>query len=591
MRGEHVHAGRPGLTKAPTGIEGFDQITGGGLPRERLTLVAGGPGSGKTVFALQALAGAARDLGEPGVFVAFEENSAQVLANAAGFGWGLEALADRSLAFVDARLDPETVVVGGFDLTALLAVVGARAERMGARRAVFDAIDVLLALLDDPAAERRELYRLQDWAQRSGLTCLLTAKVDDREPQSARRASAMQFLVDCVVRLDQRVDHGVATRGLRVLKYRGSGFAANEAPMLIGPDGIEVAGHEPAEADPASAPASVVGPTPRTERVSTGIDRLDTMLSGGYYRGSSILISGSPGTAKSTLSGTFLEAACRRGERALYVSFDELAAEVVRNLESVGVRLAPHLASGLLAIRSARTESRSAEEHLLAIKTLIRAGRPSCLVIDPISAMIRAGGELSAVSVAHRLLQWTKSAGITLLCTSLLDRADGLVEAAEIPISTMADVWVHLSYVIRGGERNRALSIVKARGTRHSNQVRELVIEGGGIDLADVDTSGGEVLMGTARWERERSLAEERRRRRAEYDRRRRALELAEAEARSRMAALQLELESRRAELARLADEQRARDEAEARRLEGVRDLRQADRNGEAPAAPASTPE
>jgi circadian clock protein KaiC len=382
-------------------------------------------------------------------------------------------------------------------------------------------------------------------------------------------------MVDCVVLLHHRLADRVSLRGLRVVKYRGSSFAANEFPLTIGPAGIEVAGPDVLRVDIEEGPEQVVF----LERVSTGVERLDTMLSSGYYRGTSVLISGSPGTAKSTLCGAFAVAGCRRGERTLYVSFDETAGEVVRNLDSVGIRLEPHLRSGLLRIHSARTESRSAEEHMMTLRTLIHEFRPSNLVIDPLSAMIQAGGDVAARSVAHRLLFLTKQAGITLICTSLLEAAEGQVEAAEIPISTMADTWIHLSYVVRGGERNRSLSIVKSRGTRHSNQVRELILGDSGVTLADVYTAGGDVLMGTARWERERQQEYEQGRLRAEVERKRRELALAEAEVQARIEALQRELEARKSDLALLLNEQETRGRENAERHRGLLAMRRADRN------------
>lgn len=453
------------LDKMPTGIEGFDEMTGGGLPRARTSLLVGGPGCGKTVFALQTLVNGARVWGEPGIFVAFEENSQQIISNAASFGWDLPALTRDKLFILDARLAPDVVKAGGFDLAGLLAGVKAKADQMGAQRIVFDSVDVLLSLMDDPLAERQELYRIRDWLSDTGLTGLITARVDSSEPLALQPFGFMQFMADCVVLLHHRVDEHVSARGVRVVKYRGSSFAENESPVVIGPSGIEVASFALALED---YPVF-------TERVSTGIGRLDAMLSGGYYRGTSVLITGAPGTAKSTLSGSFAEAACRRGERALYMCFGESGAEMVRNLASVNVQLEPYVQSGLLRMMSARTESKSAEEHIIQLRALIAEHNPRCLVIDPISAIVKAGGFTMAFAVAHRLLRLCKMKGITVVYTSLMGGTDPEAEVTPIQISTIADTWIHLSYLPQGGERNRALTIVKSRGTHHSNQVRELL--------------------------------------------------------------------------------------------------------------------
>lgn len=530
--------GSPGIDKAPTGIVGFDSITDGGLPSGRVTLLLGGPGTGKTVFALQTLVNGARDHAEPAIFVAFEENSRQIVQNGATFGWDLPALERERLFFLDARLSPTTVNSGEFDLSALLAALGAKVDEMGARRVVFDGLDVLLTLLDDRAAERREVYRIYEWLQERGLTGIITAKADEAGGSSADRYSFMQFMVDCVVLLQHRLADRVSLRTVRVMKYRGSGFRENEFPLVISHQGIDVATFSGAALE---YPVS-------NERVSTGIPRLDSMLAGGYHRGSGVLVSGAPGTAKTTLAGAFTAGACERGERALYVSFDESAGQIVRNLRSVGFELAPYLESGQLEIVSVRTEARGAEEHLLHLKNRISAIDPAVLVLDPISALSKTGGHVAATHASLRLLDFAKDRGITTLCTSLVGADDTLVEATEMQISTIADTWIHLSYVVRAGERNRLLTIVKSRGTRHSNQVRELLLGDDGVSLADVYVAGGEVLVGTARWEREVEAREAELRRQEESERKRAELELAETELEARLAALERELTARRAE-------------------------------------------
>lgn len=329
------------------------------------------------------------------------------------------------------------------------------------------------------------------------MTVLITAKDsgDETGATSTQEFGFMQFMVDCAVILNHRVALGVSQRNLRVQKYRGSAFDENESPFVIGKSGFDV------------AIARMLGRTDAkvtNERVTSGVARLDTMLSGGYYRGSSVLITGFPGTAKTTLSGTFAEAACLRGERTMFVGFDSDGTEVIRNLASVGIRLDRHVKSGVLRMISARTITGSAETLLVRIKALAREHKATCLVIDPVSTLAKAGNELTASGVAERLIDWVKSDGITVVCTSLLDEMAGQTQSGTpLQISTLADTWIHLNYLVQAGERNRGLSIVKSRGMAHSNQVRELILSDTGVTLTDIYTAGGEVLMGTLRWERE----------------------------------------------------------------------------------------
>ena len=485
-------------TKALTGVTGFDEITSGGLPRGRTTLLVGGPGSGKTIFALQFLVQGAQTGQEPGIFVAFEESSERIIANASSFGWDLKALQPKRLLFLDAQPSPDLVQSGDFDLAGMLAVLEAQCKAMNIQRIVFDALDVVLALLPDAAARRREIYRLHDWLLSRELTGLITAKDGGDEASSIMNQQPfgfMQFMVDCAVLLNHSMVLGVSQRNLRVQKYRGTSFDENESPFLIGKSGVEVA----VSRQLGRADASV-----SNERVSSGVERLDTMLGGGYYRGASVLVTGFPGTGKTTLSGAFAEAACRRNERTLFISFDSDGAELIRNLSSVSIRLDRYVKNGCLRMVSARTITGSAETFLMRIKTLATEHEARCVVIDPVSTLSKAGNELTAHSVAERLLDWTKADGITLVCTSLRDEMSTQAEGgSSLQMSTLADTWIHLNYLMLAGERNRGLSIVKSRGTAHSNQVRELIFSDAGVTLTDTYTAGGEVLMGTLRWEKE----------------------------------------------------------------------------------------
>jgi circadian clock protein KaiC len=398
---------------------------------------------------------------------------------------------------MDAQPMSDLVQSGDFDLGGMLAALDAQIKQMGAGRIVFDALDIVLALLPDPAAKRREIYRLHEWLLARELTGLITAKSDADETSSISQQPfrSMLFMGDCAVILKHSVVLGVSQRNLRVQKYRGSSFSEDESPFVIGENGFEVAvartlGHVDAHVT--------------TERVSSGVKRLDTMLGGGYYRGASVLITGAPGTAKTTLGVVFAEAACRRGERTMFVSFDSDGTEVIRDLASVGIRLDRYVKNGCLRIISARTITGSAETYLVRIKTLAKGHGARCLVIDPVSTLSRSGNALTAHSVAERLIDWSKAEGTTLVCTSLLDNVSVHTEGGSpLRTSTLADTWIHLNQLVQAGERNRGLSIIKSRGTAHSNQVRELILSDAGVTLTDTYTAGGEVLMGTQRWQKE----------------------------------------------------------------------------------------
>ncbi len=534
-------------TKASTGITGFDEITGGGLPRARTTLLVGGPGSGKTILALQFLVHGAQVCKEPGIFVAFEETSKRIVANAESFGWKLAELRRKKLFFMDAHPTPDLIQSGDFDLGGMLAALEAQIEVMSARRIVFDALDIVLALLPDTAAKRREIYRLHEWLLARELTGVITLRASGNETSAVSQQpfGFMQFMLDCVVILNHCVVMGVSQRNLRVQKYRGSGFDEDELPFVIGKGGFDVA---------IARALGGVDAKATNERVTSGVKRLDTMLGGGYYRGASVLITGFPGTAKTTLSAAFAEAACRRGERTLFISFDSDGTEVIRNLASVGIQLERYVKNGLLRMISARTITGSAETYLVRIKTLAKEHRARCLVIDPISILSKSGNELTAHSVVERLIDWSKAAGTTLVCTSLLDEMSGQSEGASpLQISMLADTWIHLNYLVQAGERNRGISIIKSRGMAHSNQVRELILSDVGVTLADTYTAGGEVLMGTLRWEKERSERVANEASEVAGKLKRVRLDAEEAELEVRVKSLQTELVAKQVEKALLA--------------------------------------
>jgi circadian clock protein KaiC len=536
-----IHSPYPVVTKRLTGIQGFDEITDGGLPLGRTTLVMGGPGCGKTVFALQSLVNGAHQRKEAGIFVAFEESTRQIVANAATFGWDLPALEKKKLFFLDARLSPQVVKAGEFDLAGMLSLLEAKATEIQATWVVFDGIDVLLSLLDDPVAERRELYRIRDWLSQTGLTAVITQKVTGGDGEL--RYGFLQFMVDCVVVLRHQVVDGSAFRNLRVVKYRGSGFGGDEFPISLTTAGLELTNRGPTELHYAVT----------DERISSGLPRLDSMLHGGYYRGSNVLISGAPGTAKSTLAGLFAAAACERGECTLYVSFDEGSAQIVRNLASVGIRLAPHVKSGMLKMFSTRTRGPNVEDQFRGLRAKVREYNPRCLIIDPVSALSTKLEHVASADAAQQFLDFLKGEGITVVNTSLEGGLNSEVAAAS-GISTMADTWIHVSYVEQDGERNRALTIVKSRGTGHSNQVRELTLSSEGVSLTDVFVAQGKVLMGVARWEWEQEEQAKTRRLEVATELKRLQLHLAQAEAVARLQVVQTEMEARSAEMALLVE-------------------------------------
>lgn len=531
-------SGTAGSGRLPTRIAGVDQIVGGGLPRTGITAVVGGPGTGKTLFGLETLARGAAE-GEAGVLVGFEETAERLRANAAAFEWS-DALDSDHVRLLDADLADTVVSDARFDIQGLLAMLGAEARRIGACRVVLDGLDVLIGLYHDQGDARREMMRLRKWLADSGLSVVVTAKGDPEGPGPF--TELLQYLADCVIVLEQRLVGEAAVRELQVRKYRGCAHSSNRYPFAFGSRGIRVA----------SRVTSLIDHVVSEERVSSGVADLDAMVGGGYHQGSSILITGAPGTAKTTLAGAFAEAACRRRERMLYVSFDEAAEQIVRNLGSVGIRLGPHVRSGMLRIASIRTRSSGPHAHLGNIAELLDDHGAKHLVVDPVSAFAHFDAN-AAEDAAVQMVDIAKSRGITMVSTSLLGSGSGLdLEQSPVGLSTVADTWLHLSYLDQGGERNRALSIVKSRGTQHSNQVRELVLDDRGVRLADVYTAGGEVLMGTLRWEKEEERRREEAREQRAIEQSIQTTELAAAEIDARVRKLELDRSVTQAELDRL---------------------------------------
>lgn len=554
------------LQRMPTGIRGLDEALGGGLPRGRATLVVGGPGAGKTIFAVQALAEGSRR-GEAGLLVTFEESAREIVTNVADLEWSGALRNQKRVGILDGSEVRTAFRNGSFDLSGLLAAAAHRSRRAKVQRIVFDGLDVLLDMIDDPAAMRREACRLSEWLSERALTAIITVREESHCDALPARYAFLPFLEDCVIVLQHRVLDRTAARSLRIMKCRGVAHSSNELPMVISRSGIEV--HAPNAAE--------LNHRVFADRVSTGVARLDTMLEGGYLRGTCTLISGAPGTSKTSLAGAFAEAACGRGERTLFVSFDEAAEAIVRNLTSVNIRLGRFIRSGLLRMHSVRAHGLAAEGHICRLTALLDEQRTSCLVIDPVSALVHVSASQFASESVQGLIDLAKRRGITIVLTSLLEGTDASDEGTAIGISTIADTWMQLSYVQNAGERNRALTIIKSRGTGHSNQVRELVLRHTGLSLVDVYTAGGAVLMGTLRWEKEQEeRAKRKHHTRLEADRRA-EIGATIAKAESEIARLRADVERRRAELRR--EEESSRDDAAAQAAQAgaLRTLRRAD--------------
>jgi circadian clock protein KaiC len=519
------------LKKRPTGIPGLDRLTNGGLPEGQATLVLGQPGTGKTVLGLQILATAVAR-GDGGVFVTFEESLGQLRRSADSFRWGSALIESDAWSIVDARTPVDAEVSGDFDIDALLAAISTQAKRFENPWIVVDGIDQLLQYQPDPIVAVNQVRQINEHCEKHGWTLLLSGKVGERG-LSPRHLEGIEFLLPTTLLLTATVVDRRQNRHLRVAKYRGSAHGTDVVPLIMDDDGIQL----PYQSTPAEKPV-----TAGTERVSTGIDRLDQLLGGGLYRGSSTLISGRPGTAKSTLSASFAAAAAERDERTLYVSFDEIEAPYVRNLASVGIHLQPHIDAGRIRFCARSAWSALISEHFLRIQRLIEEFEPHCLVIDPVSALLKAAGSEGPRTAIERLLAIARGRGITTVLTSLSGEGDPEGETTLVHVSTIADTWIVLDYNVRAGERNRSLSIVKSRGTAHSNQQRELVLSNDGVSLADVYEYGTQVLMGTARAQKESEERAEKRRMAAERVQRHQDLERRIEQARSEMDRLKAEL-------------------------------------------------
>lgn len=492
-------AAKKGIGKCPTGIVGLDQITEGGLPKGRPTLICGSAGCGKTILAMEFLVRGATQFNEPGVFMAFEETVPELSKNVASMGFDLPALiARKKLAMDYVRIDSSEIQESGdYDLEGLFLRLGSAIDAIGAKRVVLDTIESLFSGLGNASILRSELRRLFGWLKEKGVSAVITAETGDGK---ITRHGIEEYVADCVILLDHRVEDQSSIRRLRVTKYRGTMHGTNEYPFLIGATGLSVL--------PLSS--LKLEHTAPKQRLSSGVPRLDTMLGGkGFYRGTSILVSGTAGTGKSSLAAHFVRAACARGERALYMASEQSTNEVVRNMRSIGLDLEPWIKRDLLRFYAARPGTFGLEKHLVTIHDLTEEFNPNVVVIDPITNFGSVGTHSEVKSMVTRLIDMFKSREITAMFTSLT-AGGSAPELSEVGVSSQMDTWLLLRNLESNGERNRGLYVLKSRGMAHSNQIREFLLTDHGVQLRNVYVGPSGLLTGSARDAQEsRERAEE----------------------------------------------------------------------------------
>jgi circadian clock protein KaiC len=476
------------LQKALTGITGLDEITGGGLPKGRPTLICGDAGSGKTVFSIEFIVKGAMQYNEPGVFVAFEEKTEELAINVASLGFDLNKLIAAKKVKIDhIQIDrSEIEETGEYDLEGLFIRLGYAIDSIGAKRVVLDTIENLFSGLSNHAILRAELRRLFTWLKDKGVTAVITGERGDGK---LTRQGLEEYVSDCVILLDHRIQNQISTRRLRIIKYRGSVHGTNEYPFLIDEDGISVL--------PVTSLA--LGYKVSSQRVSTGIASLDDMLGGkGFYRGSSILVSGTAGSGKTSMAAYFANAACIRKERCLFFAFEESPEQIMRNMRSINLNLGQHVKSGLLQFHASRPTLHGLEMHLVVIYKLIRQFKPKVVILDPITNLITVGDVSEVKSILIRLIDFLQNEQITVMFTALTLAGEKHNRADE-DVSSLVDAWISVRDIELNGERNRGLYILKSRGMKNSNQVREFIITDHGIEIIDVALGPDGVLIGSAR--------------------------------------------------------------------------------------------
>jgi circadian clock protein KaiC len=533
----------PGLEKAPTGIRGLDQITGGGLPRGRVSLVAGSAGAGKTLLGLEFLVAGAQQYGEPGVLVSFEESVDKVTQNVRSLGFDLDQLQRDGLLVVLAfQVEPtEIIATGAFDLEPLFIILDDAIGRVGAKRVVLDTVEVLFGAFGDDSTIRAELNRLARWLEDRGVTAIVTG---ERGDGTLTRHGIEEYVTDCVIQLDHRVTEEISTRRLRIVKYRGSAHGTNEYPFVISGRGFSVL--------PVTAITLDYGASEK--RISTGIARLDHMLGGGVFRGSTTLVTGTAGTGKSSLGAHMVNSSCERGERALLVLYEESPDQVLRNMRSLGLDLRHWIDVGLLRIWALRPSSLGLESHLAILIQLIDELDPEVTVLDGVGSLSSTSGA-EAASMVGRKVDMLKSRGITTFVT-VLGHGD---ETSVVSMSSMVDTWLLLRNVETDGERNRLLFVLKSRGTAHSNQVREFVLTDHGVELVEVYVGAAGMLTGSARLAQEAVERDAEARQADDRDRHRRELRSKITEGEAHLVAVQDQIAAQRAEVDRIDNRERRR--------------------------------
>jgi len=484
------------LQKTPTGITGFDEITGGGLPKGRPSLITGGPGSGKTLFAMEFIVNGARDYNEPGVFVSFEETPEELTKNVASLGFDIEKLSEHGMVDIEhISVEPSEIVeTGEYDLEGLFIRLGMAIDSIGAKRVALDTIESIFSSFSNTLILRAELRRLFRWLKEKGVTAIITGEKGEK---SLTRSGLEEYVSDAVIVLDNRIVNQIATRRLRIVKYRGSSHGSNEYPFMIDETGFSV------------LPITSVGLTSKAskERISTGIKGLDEMLGGkGYFEGSTILVSGGAGTGKTSFASEFADSACRRGEKVLFISYEESPDQVLRNMGSIGLNLKSCIDKGKLMIHSDRPTTMGLEMHLVLLHNIVEELEPDVIVIDPISSLLSIGSEMEVKSTLVRLIDYLKMRGVTTLFTDLIH---GYESEARTMVSSLIDTWIMLEDVESNGEKNRIIRIIKSRGMAHSNQLREFQITSKGVQLIVPYIGPGGVLTGTARLSQEMKEREE----------------------------------------------------------------------------------
>ncbi|VXD13255.1 circadian clock protein KaiC [Planktothrix paucivesiculata] len=535
------------LSKCLTGIQGLDEITDGGLPQGRATLICGSTGCGKTLFGVEFLVRGATLYGEPGVLITFEETAAEITKNVTSLGWNLTDLIAEDKIFIDhVYLEgSETEETGEYDLEGLFLRLGYAIKKIGAKRVVLDTVEVLFAGLANVNIIRAELRRLFRWLKEQGVTTIITG---ERGEQTLTRKGLEEYVSDCVIKLDQKTVEEITTRSIQIIKYRGSRHSNNEYPFLIEDNGISVLPITSLTLDHAVS----------NEQISTGIPQLDDMFGGqGYYRGSSILVTGRTGTGKTSVAAYFAQATCLRGERCLYLATEESPQQILRNLNSIGLDLAPYVEQGLLQFDAVRPTNYNLEMRLFKIRRWIEEFQPRVIIIDPMSNLISAASMMQTKNFFTRLIDYLKSQQITVLLTNLISSNTDIDETkTAVGVSSLMDTWLELQTLKTHGENNRILYVLKSRGMMHSNQVREFILTSQGVNLVEVYLGEGKVLTGTERINQELREQSAAKKRRQSFELKKREFEREKHLLQAQIEALQMQLANRDQELTLIMEEE-----------------------------------